>query len=208
MKAASVELLRAGPIAARTKVDTSDPWNADPVPLVLVLLVATAGGLTSQEVPEEHLPDGSVRGSQPAEVRQRMGGTEIVVRHNRPSARGRELSGGVVPYDSIWNPGADEASRIEMSTDVLVEGRRLEAGKYSIWAVPGREQWTLILSHAHDVFRALSGGAGRAPGSGPPGARASRGEPIVPFPGGDPGLGATRAAVGTAVVPLRIRPGS
>lgn len=98
------------------------------------------------------LPDGSDRKSQPAEVRQRMGATEVVVVFNRPSARGRDLFGGIVPYDSVWNPGADEATRVEVSRDVVVEGRSLPAGKYSLWAIPRPESWTLIFSRAHDVF--------------------------------------------------------
>lgn len=120
--------------------------------LTLALLVASHHGLAGQDVPEQRLPDGSVRGSQPAEVRQRMGEIEIAVIYNRPSARGRELFGGLVPYDSVWNPGADEATRIELSGDVLVEGQPLEAGKYSLWAFPGRTEWTIIFSRAHDVF--------------------------------------------------------
>lgn len=98
------------------------------------------------------LPDGSDRGSQPAEVRQRMGAREIAVIYNRPSARGRELFGGLVPYDSIWNPGADEATRIELSDDVLIAGEPLPAGKYSVWAIPRPDEWTVIFSRAHDVF--------------------------------------------------------
>lgn len=110
--------------------------------LVLVLVAAGCG----------RLPDGSDRGSQPAEVAQRMGATEIRVVYNRPSARGRELYGSLVPYDSIWNPGADEATRIELSDDVQIEGERLPAGKYSIWAIPRPERWTLVFSRAWDVF--------------------------------------------------------
>jgi hypothetical protein len=98
------------------------------------------------------LPDGSDRASQPAEVLQRMGGTEIAVVYNRPSARGRELFGGLVPYDSIWNPGADEATRIELSEDVLIAGEPLPTGKYSIWAIPRPDEWTVIFSRAHDVY--------------------------------------------------------
>lgn len=112
------------------------------VGLVLAPLAAACGGL----------PDGSDRGSQPAEVRQRMGTTEIAVVYNRPSARDRALFGGLVPYDSVWNPGADEATRIELSHDVLLQDEVLDAGKYSIWAIPGPDEWTLIFSHAHDVF--------------------------------------------------------
>ncbi|MFW6078501.1 MAG: DUF2911 domain-containing protein [Gemmatimonadota bacterium] len=100
----------------------------------------------------ERLPDGSMRGSQPAVVRQRMGATEIAVVHNRPSARGRELFGGLVAYDEIWNPGADEATRIELSRDVFVEDERLPAGRYSIWTIPRPDEWTVIFSRAYDVY--------------------------------------------------------
>lgn len=100
----------------------------------------------------DRLPDGADRGSQPAEVAQRMGSTEIRVVYNRPSARGRELYGSLVPWDSIWNPGASEATRIELSDDIELEGERLPSGKYSIWAIPRPGRWTLIFSRAHDVF--------------------------------------------------------
>ena len=107
-----------------------------------ILLAGACGGL----------PDGSDRGSQPAEVGQRMGSTEIRVVYGRPMARGRVLFGGLVPYDSIWNPGANEATRIELTEDVTIEGQPLAAGKYSIWAIPRPDSWTLIFSEAHDVF--------------------------------------------------------
>ncbi len=115
---------------------------------ILALLLTVAPG-TAQET---RLPDGAGRGSQPAEVRQRMGGTEIRIRYNRPSARGRVLFGGLVPYDEIWHPGADEATRIRLSRDVLIEGESLPAGEYSLWTIPGRDRWTVIFSRAHDVF--------------------------------------------------------
>ena len=97
------------------------------------------------------LPNGKDRKSQPAMVRQRMGATEMVVVYNRPAARGRTLFGGIVPYDSVWNPGADEATRLEISRDVRLNGQVLPAGKYSIWAIPTSGEWTLIFSRAHDV---------------------------------------------------------
>lgn len=112
-----------------------------PAAAALTLLTACGG-----------LPDGSDRGSQPAEVAQRMGSTELRVVYGRPMARGRVLFGELVPYDSIWNPGADEATRIEISEDILIDGEPLSAGKYSIWAIPRPGDWTLIFSEAHDVF--------------------------------------------------------
>jgi hypothetical protein len=98
------------------------------------------------------LPDASERGSMPAEVRQVMGSTEIRVIYNRPAARGRDLFGALVPYDSVWNPGANEATRIELTDDILIRGEPLAAGKYSIWAIPRRDVWTVIFSRAWDVY--------------------------------------------------------
>lgn len=143
--------VRAGTFAARPTLNL--------ILLSLALATACAGppdddGAPGGEAPpgRAELPDGAERRSQPAEVRQRMGSTEIAVVYNRPSARGRALYGGIVPYDSIWNPGADEATRIELSRDVLVEGRPLPAGKYSLWAIPRPDEWTLVFSRAHDVY--------------------------------------------------------
>jgi hypothetical protein len=96
-------------------------------------------------------PGGEWRRSQPARVTQRMGSSEVTVVYNRPVARGRVLFGGLVPWDSIWNPGADEATRIELDEDLTIDGQRLAAGRYSIWAIPGRAEWTLIFSRAWDV---------------------------------------------------------
>lgn len=97
------------------------------------------------------LPNGEKRKSQPASVRQRMGATEIAVIYNRPAARGRKLFGGIVPFGQIWNPGADEATRLETSRNLRLDGQPLPAGKYSIWAIPGPLEWTLIFSRAYDV---------------------------------------------------------
>ncbi|CAN5260633.1 DUF2911 domain-containing protein [soil metagenome] len=97
-------------------------------------------------------PSGKGRGSQPAVVRQRMGDTEMTVVFNRPSARGRELFGGIVPYGEVWNPGADEATEVRFSDPVRVAGHPLPAGRYSLWAIPDTGTWTVIFSNADGVF--------------------------------------------------------
>ena len=90
--------------------------------------------------------------SQRAEVRQRVGATEISVTYGRPAARGRSLFGALVPWGVVWNPGADEASAIHFSRAVLLNGQRLDAGAYSIWAIPDSLRWTVILSRAANVY--------------------------------------------------------
>jgi hypothetical protein len=90
--------------------------------------------------------------SQHARLEQRVGRIRVTIEYNRPVARGRRLFGGIVPYGKEWNPGADAASTIGFSGDVELEGRPLPKGRYSIWAIPGAEEWVVILSHAAKVF--------------------------------------------------------
>jgi hypothetical protein len=95
---------------------------------------------------------GDILKSQHARLEQRVGGVLITIDYRRPVARGRELFGGIVPYDKAWNPGADAASTIRFSRDVLLEGKPVAKGTYSIWAIPSPEHWPLILSNAARVF--------------------------------------------------------
>lgn len=93
------------------------------------------------------------RKSQPASVMQMIGPNKVSVTYNRPTARGRTLFGGIVRYGDTWNPGADEATAIEFSRDVLFGGQPLAAGKYSVWVTPNSPpaEWTFILSKAANV---------------------------------------------------------
>src|SRR3982074_75328 len=68
--------------------------------------------------------------SQRGTVTQNVAFTEISVTYGRPVARGRELFGALVPWDSIWHPGADSATRITFSKDVLIESKPLRDGEY------------------------------------------------------------------------------
>ncbi len=120
----------------------TDRWSRPLAGVVLIGLLFGCGGL----------PSGEGRKSQPALLKQRVGATEITVVYNRPSARGRQLFGGIVPFGEVWNPGADEATRIEFDQDVRFGGQPVRAGKYSIWAIPEPNEWTIILSTAADVF--------------------------------------------------------
>lgn len=93
-----------------------------------------------------------VKASQAGSVAQTIADAEIRIVYNRPVARGRELFGSLVKWGEIWNPGADQATRIEISRDIRLAGHALSAGNYSVWVIPDPEQWTLILSKAWDVY--------------------------------------------------------
>jgi hypothetical protein len=92
------------------------------------------------------------RRSQRAAVMQMVGTTRVEITYSRPVARGRALFGSLVPWGRIWNPGADTATAISVSAAVLVNGARLAAGSYSLWAIPGENAWTFIFSRAHPVW--------------------------------------------------------
>jgi hypothetical protein len=100
--------------------------------------------------------------SQRGTVSQMVAFTKISIDYGRPVARGRALFGALVPWDSVWHPGADSATRIRFSRDVLIEGHSLRAGEYSLWVVPREHApWTVIFSHAAHVFHKPYPGAGR-----------------------------------------------
>src|SRR5258708_16823093 len=86
--------------------------------------------------------------SQHGSVTQRVGTTDIAISYNRPVARGRERFGTLVRWDRIWHPGADSVSTISFSNDVMIEGHRLAAGRYSLWTIPEKppKPWTVIFN--------------------------------------------------------------
>ena len=95
--------------------------------------------------------------SQHGSVSQRVGFTDIAIEYNRPVARGRTLFGepgsrAVVKWGEVWHPGADSATTITFSKAVLVEGRPLAAGSYTLWTIPRPDTWTVIFSRATHVF--------------------------------------------------------
>ncbi len=90
--------------------------------------------------------------SQRGSVQQTVAFTDIAIEYGRPTARGRALFGALVPWDSIWHPGADNATSIRFSHDVLLDGHALTAGTYSLWLIPRqRKAWTLIVNRSTNI---------------------------------------------------------
>src|SRR5262249_292337 len=76
----------------------------------------------------------ATRPRQHGSVSQQVAGTTITIDYNRPVARGRKLFGSLVPYGRVWCPGADYCTTIQLSTEITVNGQKLAAGTYSLWA--------------------------------------------------------------------------
>ncbi len=84
------------------------------------------------------------RFSPASEIKQMVGLTEIEVKYSRPSMRGREIFGNLVPYDKIWRTGADSSTKISFSTDIMIDGKPINAGTYSIFSIPNQNEWTVM----------------------------------------------------------------
>jgi Protein of unknown function (DUF2911) len=112
-------------------------------------LLATAA-LAQQPTPAPAAPQPPPmrlpQASQNASVKQTIGLNDVTITYSRPGVKGRKIWGGLVPYSSVWRTGANAATTIQFSEDVLVEGQPLPAGTYSLHTIPGEKEWTLIFN--------------------------------------------------------------
>src|SRR5687767_13004731 len=86
------------------------------------------------------------RPSPKASVMQNVGLTEITIQYSRPGVKGRAIWGSLVPYDKVWRTGANEATTIEFSEDVAINGQKLKKGLYSLHTIPNPNEWTVIFN--------------------------------------------------------------
>jgi hypothetical protein len=73
-------------------------------------------------------------------------GATITINYGSPSVKDRKIWGGLVPYDTVWRTGANEATRFTTNKDITVEGKTLPAGTYGFFAIPGKDSWTIIFN--------------------------------------------------------------
>jgi hypothetical protein len=90
--------------------------------------------------------DDSGRKSKNGKTEGTIDGVEVVLEYGRPKVNGRVIWGELVPYDKVWRTGADEATTITFSKDVLVAGKELPAGTYGLFTIPTKGDWTVIFN--------------------------------------------------------------
>lgn len=76
----------------------------------------------------------------------KQNGIEMEVFYNWPYMKDREIFGKLVPYDEVWRTGANEATTFETTSDILVDGSLLKAGKYTLWSIPKQNSWKVIFN--------------------------------------------------------------
>ena len=90
------------------------------------------------------------RPSPSAKVSQVIGLTEVTVDYSSPAVKGRAVWGTLVPYDQMWRTGANQATKITFSRDVTFGDKPVAAGTYSLFTIPTKGAWTVILNKKAD----------------------------------------------------------
>ncbi len=136
---------------------------------ILITLICAVPSALAQQPPLQIKP---LRPSQKASVMQTVGVTDITITYSRPPVKGRTIFADapasmtarakgeatldnqnerqkgepIVPYGHVWRAGANEATMFVVTDDVLINGQPLKAGTYSMHAIPGKEEWTIIFN--------------------------------------------------------------
>src|SRR3954465_361134 len=108
---------------------------------ILMLLTFIALSLAAQQ------QDKSKRPSPPGTAEVTFAdGKKVTINYSRPSAKGRKIVGGLVPYDQVWRTGANEATSLKTDTDLVIGGTTVPAGSYTLYTVPASGSWKLIIN--------------------------------------------------------------
>ena len=83
----------------------------------------------------------------PAQVAQgKVNGSAVTINYSSPSVKNRVIWGELVPFGKVWRAGANESTTIETTQDLVIEGQKLPAGKYSIFVIPEKDNATVIFN--------------------------------------------------------------
>jgi hypothetical protein len=91
--------------------------------------------------------DKASRPSPPATATGKIGKANVTISYSSPSVKGRKIYGtDLVPYGKVWRAGANEATIFQTDAELTIGGKKLPAGKYSLFAIAGEKEWTFILN--------------------------------------------------------------
>src|SRR5688572_22776904 len=102
--------------------------------------------------------DKTNRPSPPASATGKIGEATFAIHYSSPAVKGRKIWGDLVPYGKVWRAGANEATIFETDKEVFVEGKKLPAGKYSFYAIPGEREWQIIINSQTGQWGVKRGG--------------------------------------------------
>lgn len=109
---------------------------------LIVVLIGCRGGVSAQ----------GRRVSPHETTMATVDGSSMFIEYGRPSMRGRTIFGGLIRYNDVWCPGADEATMLSTSRPLRMGALSVPAGEYSLWILPTESTWTLILNKEAHTF--------------------------------------------------------
>jgi Protein of unknown function (DUF2911) len=79
-------------------------------------------------------------------------GVTISIDYSQPSVKGRTIGKEIASFGEVWRTGANECSTFEVNKDVSIGGKKLAAGKYGLFSIPGEKEWTIIFNKKTDLW--------------------------------------------------------
>jgi hypothetical protein len=73
------------------------------------------------------------------------------ITYSRPQLKGRSIT-KLAPAGKVWRLGANEAAEVTFYKDVTFGGKPVKAGTYTMYAIPGEKEWTVIISKQLNVW--------------------------------------------------------
>jgi hypothetical protein len=120
--------------------------------IYLFTILMACGTLKSYAQEQPRIPESSSTQT----IIQDFGLGKITVTYSRPNVKGRKIFGGINPYGEVWRTGANAATVITFSENVIVEGNKVPAGTYSLFSIPDEKMWTIILNKTSKQWGAYS----------------------------------------------------
>ncbi len=84
-------------------------------------------------------------------IKQDFGLGNVELSYSRPNAKGRKVYGDLVPFGNVWRTGANQATTVTFSDEVMIGDKKIPAGKYGLLSIPDKDKWTLIISKQTNV---------------------------------------------------------
>lgn len=116
---------------------------------ILAVLLLACSNNSADHTAHQTTADTSKK-SIPKEIKKWVGQTYIRISYHAPAVRGRITWGGLVPYDAVWVTGAHNATVLQIDRDFRAGGKIISRGKYALFTIPGKEEWTLIINKNWD----------------------------------------------------------
>lgn len=92
----------------------------------------------------------TMKKSVPRMCMKTIGNTHIHINYYSPGVKGRIIWGGLVPYNTVWVTGAHNATKITFNNDIEIDNKRVKAGSYAIFTIPGEKEWIFILNKNYE----------------------------------------------------------